>query len=180
MMILKTVLSWLRLNRTAAIVVAACAALAATAGYFARRLPSREVTTREQVADVELRQEVTATVTRATVRRETRTETRPDGGQVVTVIDERTDAASRADATAAGEARVVERERVVVERVRPSWRLETRAGWHRSELGQLFQERPPILGAGLSRRIAGPVWVGAWAQRDRDETTAGVSLAVEW
>jgi hypothetical protein len=56
-------------------------------------------------------------------------------------------------------------------RAQPSWRLDAQAGWSR------LSPAPDVYGVGLSRRVAGTVWVGAWARTD---LTAGASLGLEW
>jgi hypothetical protein len=73
--------------------------------------------------------------------------------QVVT--EARTAAESRPEGTSAG------------------WRLSATAGWALSSPSL----RPSLYGAELSRRMLGPVWLGAWARTDG---SAGLSLAVEW
>lgn len=143
--------------------------------------PARETTTTEANADrqtfarllaelEERRHEEAQTTT-------TRTDTRPDGRRVVTVVERRQVAQTETAAHASADVRQVEHETVrevrEVVRERPSWRVGAAAGWSitRPTL------RPELYGVDLSRRIAGPVWLGVWARTDR---TAGVSVAVEW
>lgn len=53
----------------------------------------------------------------------------------------------------------------------PSWRIEGQAGWSR------LSPAPDLYGLGVSRRIAGTVWLGAWARTDK---TAGIGIGLEW
>lgn len=114
-------------------------------------------------------------VHRTTERETTRTDSRPDGRRVVTVTREtsRADEAGRSSSSATGSSSVEARERTVIVRERPGWRLGAAAGW---ELARPTL-RPVVYGADLSRRVAGPLWLGAWARTDG---AAGLSLAVEW
>jgi hypothetical protein len=61
----------------------------------------------------------------------------------------------------------------VVESARPGWRVSVAAGWDAEALSL----RPETYGVEVSRRVAGTVWLGAWARTDR---TGGVSVAVEF
>jgi hypothetical protein len=54
---------------------------------------------------------------------------------------------------------------------RPSWRLDGQAGWSR------LSPAPDIYGIGISRRVAGTLWVGGWARTDK---TAGLGVGLEW
>jgi hypothetical protein len=56
-------------------------------------------------------------------------------------------------------------------RSQPSWRLDAQAGWSR------LSPAPDIYGIGISRRIAGTLWVGGWARTDK---TAGLGVGLEW
>lgn len=56
---------------------------------------------------------------------------------------------------------------------RPTWRLAAQAGWSFDAKAL----RPSIFGGELSRQVLGPLWLGAWARTD---STAGLSLALEW
>jgi hypothetical protein len=141
--------------------------------------PAREEKRTEATA--ELREESTAAAEleerRATVRHvETREERRPDGAVITTrTEDEREDTHAAAVVGAASTTHAIASERTVIvrEQARPSWRLTAAAGW-KLDAPEL---RPQVYGLDVSRRVAGPVWLGAWARTDR---TAGVSLAVEW
>jgi hypothetical protein len=53
----------------------------------------------------------------------------------------------------------------------PSWHIEGQAGWSR------LSPSPDLYGFGVSRRIAGTVWLGAWARTDK---TAGIGIELEW
>lgn len=118
----------------------------------------------------------------ATVRHvETRSERRPDGTvTVVRVEDSRRDSAARSSTAATVEVREVVREVVKPSPPPAAWRAELRAGWHPADLGAELRATPPVLGASLSRRVAGPLWVGAWAERDAGRYVAGLSVAMEW
>jgi hypothetical protein len=61
----------------------------------------------------------------------------------------------------------------VVESARPGWRLSVAAGWDAEALSL----RPGLYGVEVSRRVAGTVWLGAWARTDR---TGGLVLAMEF
>jgi hypothetical protein len=61
----------------------------------------------------------------------------------------------------------------VVESARPGWRLSVAAGWD----AEALTLRPGLYGVEVSRRVAGTVWVGAWARTDR---TGGISAALEF
>lgn len=61
----------------------------------------------------------------------------------------------------------------VTEFRRASWRISASAGWRLDSLAL----RPAIYGGEVSRRILGPVWLGAWAKTD---STAGMSLGLEF
>jgi hypothetical protein len=112
----------------------------------------------------------TAQATTTTARRTVQVATKPSGERVETTTDEHT--TTDAHAASARAERVMVRETVTVTR-RASWRAGLAAGWDVREL----RPRPSLLQLDLARRVAGPVWVGAWARSDR---TAGLSLAVEW
>jgi hypothetical protein len=167
--------------RTVLLVLVGAVALLAARSCSRPPPPTREVETREATADRETFARILAQLEER--RHEevqttaTRTDTRPDGRKVVTIIERRrvaqvnTSAASAADVHAV--AHETTREVREVERARPSWRLGASAGWSLTRP----QLRPELLGVDLSRRVAGPVWLGAWARTDR---TAGVALAVEW
>lgn len=141
--------------------------------------PAREETRTE--ARAELREEATATAAteekRATVRHvETREERRPDGAVITTrTEDEREDSHAAAVVGAASTTHAIATERTVTirETARPGWRVTGAAGW-KLDAPEL---RPQVYGLDVSRRVAGSLWLGAWARTDR---TAGVSLAMEW
>lgn len=86
--------------------------------------------------------------------------------------DTTSDETAVANATAAARVTLVDEKRVE-DYARPSWRLAAQAGW-KWDAPSL---QPSIYGGEVSRRIVGPVWLGAWARTD---STAGVSLALEW
>lgn len=167
--------------RTVLLVLVGVAALLAARSCSRPPPPAREEVRTEATRDresfarllaqLEERRHVeTATTT-------TRTDTRPDGRRVVTVTERRR--VAQTDTSARSSADVGERERQVVtevrtvERARSSWRVGAAAGWSITRPAL----RPELYGVDLSRRVVGPVWLGAWARTDK---TAGVSLAVEW
>jgi hypothetical protein len=183
---LPTRFSWLKFGRSAVPLAAATLGAALLVAQLARCGPrpgpelEREKLRTETTAEKrEERAAASATEHRqATVRHvETRTERRPDGVEVTTrTEDERT-----AAVVVAGEVNVVHalergRTELQLERgstARPRWRVAGAAGW-RLDAPEL---RPQLYGLDVSRRVAGPLWLGAWARTDR---TAGISLAVEW
>lgn len=130
----------------------------------------------DQVADVH---QVARVETARRVRRR-RTETRrPDGSSVITTdtaIDTRVDDHHQVQLAAVAEVREqehhqVERElRLEPARELPTWRVTALAGLRLGEL-------QPVYGGQVSRRLAGPIWVGAWGL---SSGTAGVAVAVEW
>lgn len=137
---------------------------------------------RDRVVQGEARETVVTRVESPTVRVVTRTVRVPGGA--TTTEEERTETGGVA--TSAGETvvrveyrdRDVERERIVEREALPTWRVSALAG---ASLREPLLEVPgaswAVLGASVERRVAGPVYVGAWA------TTAGVggvSLGVTW
>lgn len=99
-----------------------------------------------------------------------REETHPDGRRVVTTVRARP-VASAAAPVAVEAAAVVAPPPAAQERA--SWRVGASAAWDLRAL----ELRPSLFGAEVSRRLAGPVWLGAYARTDK---TAGLTLAVEW
>lgn len=103
----------------------------------------------------------------------TRTDTRPDGRRIVTVV--RTDATSSSRTSSeAGElerARELVLERRTVERSRP-WRLELAAAWRVDRL----ELRPASLELRLARDVLGPLSLGAFARLEL-ERLAHLELA---
>jgi hypothetical protein len=64
-----------------------------------------------------------------------------------------------------------ETKQTVTTTARPSWRLDGQAGW------SSLSPAPDLYGIGISRRVAGTLWVGGWARTDK---TAGLGVALEW
>jgi hypothetical protein len=173
-------LAWFRADtHRAAVVALGLGALFCASGVLRRCAPAAPaVVETRHAATAEVRQVETAQVEarRAEVRHVvTRTERRPDGGETVTVEEtERSDAAAVSVTAGSLAARAEERTEVVtVTAPRPSWRVGVTAGWEIAAP----QARPSVYGLDVSRRVAGPVWLGAWARTDR---TAGVTVAAEW
>jgi hypothetical protein len=111
------------------------------------------------------------------VRVRTITIEKPGGERVVERIVERGPVTTETAAESAGQSSsaassvgVSER---VVESARPGWRLSVAAGWAPEALSL----RPGLYGVEVSRRVAGTVWIGAWAKTDR---TGGLVLAMEF
>jgi hypothetical protein len=177
---LRAAVAWVRREPVAAAVaLLGAAVLVAPLTRCGPQPPAREETRMEASAELHEASAAAAAVEkrRATVRHvETREERRPDGAVITTrTEDEREDthAAAVVGAATASHASATERTVIVREQARPSWRLTAAAGWKLDAPAQ----RPQVYGLDVSRRVAGPVWLGAWARTDR---TAGVSLAVEW
>ena len=173
-----------------AITIAGLAALGvAVAAYFVgrSRAPVRvEERTREvKVIDQEaIQRAVTEAHAEWSRSENVRTVTRivyRDGKPVEKVIyrDREVAAAGRVESSSAQDTRVTthardEREtETVTVYARPSWRVAGQLGW---ELGAPSL-RPQVFGGEVSRQIVGPVWLGLWARTD---STAGLSLALEW
>lgn len=140
--------------------------------------PARVEERKETTAELHQVEQTATEETRATVRRETRTETRPDGVQIVTVAEERTDAVEHQVVAAETTAAVHQVETRIVEAARPSWRATAAALWRPRDL----TAAPPVLHGELLRRMVGPVWLGPAVQYDRQrhDLVAGVAVSIEW
>lgn len=160
--------------------LAAGVAIALGGRCHADRAAVREEDRRGVSAQVEAASHDAAAVEARAVeerRTVTRTDERPDGSRSVTVeAVERVERAELASYDAGSTVRAAATEssaRVREERPAARWRVAGAAGWDvtRPTL------RPSLYRVELARRVAGPVWLGAWAATDR---AAGLSLAVEW
>ena len=172
--------TWLRTKGRAALVVAVAVALvgAVLAGRCSRPPPARVEEHRDTVAKVEKVEAAQAVEKRATVRQVKRTETRPNGVQIVTVEEEHIEA-ERHEASAATTAATVHTvETRIVEAARPEWRGSLAALWRPADLAL----SPAIFHGEVSRRVLGPAFVGVAVQYDRPrgEFAAGVVVTVEW
>lgn len=149
--------------------------------------PARAEERREATTDAASVRELLTTLEarRDTVRTTRRTDRHPDGREVVTETEERTQAtsAARGEERAAAEVRQVVSESREVER-RASWRLQLGAGYLvtdlRANAAAALGGVPPVMRVDVSRRLVGPVWLGAFGERVRSDYAAGLSLAVEW
>lgn len=103
--------------------------------------------------------------------------TKPDGTKVEREAEREDARVTERSASTSGSAKHVEQRRdVAVTAYRPQWRVSVLAG------GTLRDPLLPIAGPlvpglGAERRIAGPVWLGAWAL---SAGAAGLSLSVEF
>lgn len=172
-----------------AVAIAAATLIAAAVGFFAGRGTAPTKTT-ERVVTVEKLVEVAAKEkTETTAHDESvatrdatvwrwRTVTRPSGEVVSTATREtvRTSDAKASSQEAKREAevryvdRIVEKETIkVVEAERATWSIGARAG--------LSSGPRAVYGAEASRRIVGPLWLGAYVTTAKE---AGLMLRVEW
>lgn len=164
-------------------------ALAFAAGRFSKpeRVVERTVeieSTRERASEVA--HESVAASEQVATHKEAETTFHPDGRVVVReVVDS---AAVREVVREVEVVRTVEVERVViqererlVESSRPAWRVALDLGVadapHRVDVPGIPRYLPAIATLTAERRIAGPVWVGAWAS---STPGAGLRVAVEF
>jgi hypothetical protein len=160
------------------VAIAAGALLALVAAYLGGRF-SRAARVEERVkvetrTVTEWKDRIVYVEAKTEQRHTTTTATRkPDGTRtVVKVQDVRTDSGARLNAGSDGKSETAassDASRVIT--AQPSWRLEGQAGWSR------LSPAPDIYGIGISRRVAGTLWVGGWARTDK---TAGLGVALEW
>lgn len=120
---------------------------------------------KDRIVYVEAKKEQRHTTTTATRK--------PDGTKtIVRVEDVRTDSGASLNASSGGKTTEdAKTEASRVETSQPSWRVEGQAGWSR------LSPAPDIYGIGISRRVAGTVWVGGWARTDK---TAGIAVGLEF
>lgn len=82
------------------------------------------------------------------------------------------EASSSSDKLASEKETFVDKQRErIVETRRQDWSASLLVGWDR------LQARPNVFGGMVSRRIIGPVELGAWATTER---TAGIAATVRW
>lgn len=154
------------------------------AGRFTAPTPPARVETRTVTVDREVRVEVAAKQTAATETKaaevRTRTITRWLPSPAGPVVEQVTEADTRATSTSAAvstETRAVQTDRVRTETViklvvQPDpdkWRVGVTAGLH-LDAGRVY-------GVTLARRIVGPAWVEAWGTTYK---AAGLGLALTW
>jgi hypothetical protein len=149
-------------SRKMCIALAGCFLGGVATGYFSR--PERVVTkvdVREKIV------EVTAKATRNDVVTRSREISRPDGTKIVRVV---TVDKSVSRESGKLEATITRTEEKTEERSAPQWNVRAMAGI-------TFGDAAPVYGAGVDRRILGPIFLGAYGFSNG---TVGAAIALSF